>query len=147
MLIVQNLSLGLYECFWAMFQPLRLQGVLLLHIWSHVLVYKLHISLYFLKAYLLCLGQVIIWSLLLWNKQGYVIFISLFFSSLKDDMLIIDSLQICLQVNEIVLLSFDKSRSFLRLLLKLVLGFHQVSLELVQTCIVNVAHFHFRKRG
>ena len=52
-----------------------------------------------------------------------------------------------LQVQKVVLLRLDKCRCLLGLLLKLLLSVDQVSLQLVKTGIMNVAHLHLRERS
>ena len=44
-----------------------------------------------------------------------------FLSGLKDHMLLVRSLHVCLQINEVILLSLDECNGLLALLLQLVL--------------------------
>ena len=55
----------------------------------------------------------------LWDQLGNVILG--FLSSLKDHMLLVRSLHVCLQINEVILLSLDECNGLLALLLQLVL--------------------------
>ena len=70
-----------------------------------------------------------------------------FLSSLKDHMLLVRSLHVRLQINEVILLSLDECNGLLALLLQLVLRYHEIPFELIEACIVHIAHFHLRERG
>ena len=84
-------------------------------------------------------------TLLLWNHLSDVILC--LFLLLKDYMLVWHWLQVGFQVSEIVLLGLDKGGCFLGLLLQLMLGVHQVALQLVQAIVMHIAHLHFGERG
>jgi len=62
-------------------------------------------------------------------------------------MFLVFSLQVGFDVQKVVLLCFREGHGALRLLLQFLLRLHKVSLELVQTLVVHVAHFHFGERG
>ena len=69
--------------------------------------------------------------MLLWDELSDVIF-RLLLGCLKDDMLIVDLLDIGFEINEVVLLGLDKRCRLLRLLLQFVLSLHQIPLQRFQ---------------
>ena len=84
--------------------------------------------------------------MLLWDELSDVIF-RLLLGRLKDDMLIVDLLDIGFEINEVVLLGLDKRCRLLRLLLQFVLSLHQIPLQLVQARIMHIAHLHLGEGG
>ena len=108
-----------------------------------MVLHKPHVILDLLQVVLLGLAKVRASSL--GDQLGDVVLCRL--CVFNNHILLVLSLHVRLQLYEVVLLRFDHRHGSLRLLLKLALRLHQVSLELVEAAIMHVAHLHLGQGG